>query len=449
GGLNKWQAEDMAALNNHFTHYNSFNGLPSSHIYAILDNNMGELWLSSTAGLTRLNPKSGKTRNFDTSEGLKDSEFNFGAGFKDSQGIMYFGGNSGFVRFDPDDIKDSKFIPPMELVRIKILNEQVWFDVPYQELQGLVLDYTDHFISFEFAALDFNSPEKREYRYKLEGLDPNWIALGHSRLATFTNLPAGKYILKVQASSNQGLWNTQGIILPIRMLPPPWGTWWAYSLYTLLMGLILWCFVWLYWQKRQLKIQQITELEAKVEERTSELKQANDNLASLAYFDPLTTIPNRRFFIVQTDRLIHACQRREHLLAIGLLDFDDFKLINDNYGHTTGDEVLSALGACFKDFFRKDDTYCRWGGDEFAFSVVSPDVTGIEDLCHRLLSSITKFQYSVGKEIKFSATVSIGVCIRLPKHKDSLDGYMKIADSALYSAKAEGKNRVSFSIDTK
>ncbi|PKH00353.1 hybrid sensor histidine kinase/response regulator [Paraglaciecola sp. MB-3u-78] len=278
GGVNKWQAEDIAALNNHFTHYDSFNGLPSSHIYAILDDDKGHLWLSSTAGLTRLNPKTAVVRNFDTSEGLNDSEFNFGAGFKDSQGIMYFGGNSGFVRFHPDEIKDNQFIPPVVLVRIKKLNEQVWFDVPYQTLQGLVLDHTDYFISFEFAALDFNSPEQNEYRYKLEGLDPNWIELGHSRLATFTNLPAGDYVLKVQASNNQGLWNTQGINLPIHMLPPPWKTLWAYSVYLIIVLLIVLNFIWQYRRKRLRAIERLIELEDKVEARTAELLHANQQL---------------------------------------------------------------------------------------------------------------------------------------------------------------------------
>jgi signal transduction histidine kinase/ligand-binding sensor domain-containing protein/CheY-like chemotaxis protein/HPt (histidine-containing phosphotransfer) domain-containing protein len=278
GGLNMWQAEDIAALNNDFTHYDSTSGLPSSHIYAILDDEKGHLWLSSTAGLTRLNPKSGAVRNFDISEGLKDSEFNFGAGFKDSQGIMYFGGNSGFVRFHPDEIKDNQFIPPVVLVRIKKLNEQVWFDVPYQKLQGLVLDYTDYFISFEFAALDFNSPEQNEYRYKLEGLDPNWIELEHSRLATFTNLPAGEYILKVQASNNQGIWNSQGITLPIHMLPPPWKTIWAYSVYLIIVFLMVLNFIWQYRRRRFQAIQRLIELEDKVEARTVELLQANEQL---------------------------------------------------------------------------------------------------------------------------------------------------------------------------
>jgi signal transduction histidine kinase/ligand-binding sensor domain-containing protein/DNA-binding NarL/FixJ family response regulator/HPt (histidine-containing phosphotransfer) domain-containing protein len=278
GGLNKWLPEDISSLNNSFSHYDSFNGLPSSHIYSIMDDDKGHLWLSSTAGLTRLNTQTGETRYFGHSQGLKNSEFNFGAGFKDSQGVMYFGGNSGFYRFQPDGIKDSQFIPPVVLVRIKKLNEKVWFDMPYEELQELELNYTDYFISFEFAALDFNAPEQNEYRYKLEGLDPNWIELEHRRLATFTNLPSGSYVLKVQASNNEGLWNTQGINLPIRMLPPYWRTLWAYSLYTLVVMLLVLNIIWRYRQRRLLAIDRLIELEDKVKERTTELRQANEQL---------------------------------------------------------------------------------------------------------------------------------------------------------------------------
>jgi signal transduction histidine kinase/ligand-binding sensor domain-containing protein/CheY-like chemotaxis protein/HPt (histidine-containing phosphotransfer) domain-containing protein len=278
GGLNLWQPEDIKQRTNYFTHYDSNNGLPSSHIYSILDDDNGHLWLSSTQGLTRMDLTTGAMRHFDTYQGLKDSEFNFGAGFKDSQGNMYFGGNSGFVRFHPNNIKDNQVAPPVVLIRIKKLNEQVWFDVPYQQLQNLELGYQDYFISFEFAALDYHAPGLNQYRYKLEGLDSDWIELEHRRLATFTNLPAGDYVLRAQASNNQGLWNTLGVSLPISVLPPPWKTLWAYSLYTLVIGLIILNFIWRFRKKRLLEIQQLIELEDKVAERTKELLHANEQL---------------------------------------------------------------------------------------------------------------------------------------------------------------------------
>ena len=278
GGLNKWLPQDIIALNNNFTHYDSLSGLPSSHIYAILDDDNGHLWLSSTAGLTRLNKQTGEMRHFNSDQGLKENEFNFAAGFKDSKGNMYFGGNAGFIRFNPNNIKDSKTIPPVVVVRIKKLNEQVWFDVPYQALKHLELDYKDYFISFEFATLDYNAPNLNQYRYQLEGLDSNWIDLGNRRVATFTNLPTGDFTFRVQGSNNQGLWNTVGVSLPITVLPPPWKTFSAYSLYTLAVILMLLYFIWRYRQKRQGQIQQLIKLEEKVEERTKELRHANAQL---------------------------------------------------------------------------------------------------------------------------------------------------------------------------
>ena len=211
-------------------------------------------------------------------EGLKSSEFNFGAGFEDSQGYMYFGGNSGLVRFHPNDVKDSAVIPPVVLVNLKKLNEQVWFDLPYQQLPELTLGYKDYLVSFEFAALDFNAPELNEYRYKLEGFDLDWIELENRRLATFTNLPSGEFTLRVQASNNQGLWNNVGVTLPLTVLPPPWKTIWAYSLYSFIVILILLYFIWRFRQKRLREIYRLVRLEEKVEERTKELQQANTQL---------------------------------------------------------------------------------------------------------------------------------------------------------------------------
>ncbi|GAB2676504.1 ATP-binding protein [Aliiglaciecola aliphaticivorans] len=191
---------------------------------------------------------------------------------------MYFGGPTGAIRFHPENIKDSEIVPPVVVVRIKKLNEQVWFDVPYQQLQELELDYKDYFISFEFASLDFNAPGLNEYRYKLEGFDSDWIELENRRLATFTNLPAGNYTLRVQASNNQGLWNKEGIVLPINVLPPPWKTVWAYSIYFLIVLLIVLNTIWRYRSKRLAEIQQLIDLEEKVEERTKELRHANAQL---------------------------------------------------------------------------------------------------------------------------------------------------------------------------
>jgi signal transduction histidine kinase len=110
-------------------------------------------------------------------------------------------------------------------------------------LTQLTLDYRQSLVSFEFAALDFRSPLKNRYHYKLEGLDEGWItADAKIRRATYTNLPSGHYTLRVKASNADGYWNEQGASIKIHVEPPPWFSWWAISLYSLFVLLIIMVF---------------------------------------------------------------------------------------------------------------------------------------------------------------------------------------------------------------
>jgi hypothetical protein len=104
------------------------------------------------------------------------------------------------------------------------------------EAQALTLSYRDSVVTFEFAALDFVAPSKHQYKYRLEGFDAAWNEVGSRRIATYTNLPPGNYVLRVAASNNDGLWNEDGVRLPIRVLPPFWRTWSFQSM--LVLGLL-------------------------------------------------------------------------------------------------------------------------------------------------------------------------------------------------------------------
>jgi hypothetical protein len=93
------------------------------------------------------------------------------------------------------------------------------------EAPALTLSYRDSVVTFEFAALDFVIPSKHQYKYKLEGFDAAWNEVGSRRTATYTNLPPGDYTLRVAGSNNDGLWNEDGVRLPVRVVPPFWRTW--------------------------------------------------------------------------------------------------------------------------------------------------------------------------------------------------------------------------------
>ena len=226
--------------------------LPDQTIYAIEEDSMGMIWFSTNKGLVRLNPVNNRIMIFDESDGLQDDEFNIGASFKDSKGNLYFGGIRGFNRFDPTKIRVDRLPPPIRLTDIRISNTSVPYDPAYVEIPELVLDHNDHSVEFEFSNMDLMSPGRGHYKYRLANFDKDWIDIGNRNTATFTSLPAGKYVFRVVGASADGVWNYDGIALPVRVLPAPWLTWWAFAAYGLLaLGLLL--FLKRYYDTRVLK----------------------------------------------------------------------------------------------------------------------------------------------------------------------------------------------------
>ncbi len=184
-----------------------------------------------------------------------------------------------------------------------------------------------------------------------------------------------------------------------------------------------------------------SELEQLVQDRTIELQKAKDTLEKIAFLDPLTNIPNRRFFIEQVHRLIKSCNRRGLSIAFGLLDIDDFKLINDSYGHDAGDLILKALADYIKQFCRVDEAYCRYGGEEFAFAVAIENASDLESLTARIIAGIQHIKVSSdGHELSITASLGFKLC--QTSENIDFDTEMKQADRALYQSKQNGKNRV-------
>lgn len=183
------------------------------------------------------------------------------------------------------------------------------------------------------------------------------------------------------------------------------------------------------------------ELEKLVLERTLELQKANEKLEKIAFFDPLTNIPNRRFFIDQVHRLIKSCNRRKVSIAFGLIDIDDFKLVNDTHGHDAGDLILVELASYLEKFCRVDEAFCRYGGEEFAFAVAIEKESDLDSLTTRLIEGIRGLKPTLGGN-DLSITASAGFKLCQPSDYLDFEKAMKQADIALYHSKQSGKNRV-------
>ncbi|MFQ5797448.1 MAG: ATP-binding protein, partial [Bacteroidota bacterium] len=189
----------------------------------------------------------GSFKNYYVQDGLQSNEFNLGAYHKSRSGEMFFGGINGFNSFYPDSIKDNPHIPPLVITGFQIFNESVKIspqgETPLQKhisvTDEIVLSHKDNVFSFEFAALDYNAPEKNQNAYMMEGFDEDWIYSGTRRFATYTNLDPGEYVFRVRGSNNDGIWNEEGTSVRIIITPPWWQTWWAYTVYVILIVAVL------------------------------------------------------------------------------------------------------------------------------------------------------------------------------------------------------------------
>lgn len=264
GGLSKLDCKTGL-----FTNYTSEHGLPNDTITGIQEGSLGFLWLSTLRGLSRFDPATETFDNFYRGSGLAGNVMNKPASMYSSDGELYFGSTQGLTIFRPESISNNTYVPPVHITDFKIFNKSVEIGGEDSVLQNhisrtkkITLDYFQTMISFEFAALNFQNPERNSYKYKMEGFDQNWIEAGNRYTATYTNLNPGEYTFRVLGSNNDQVWNEEGASIDIEVLPPPWKTWWANTLYIAAILGLLYLFV----RQQKIKIeyeqQQVSRLKA-------------------------------------------------------------------------------------------------------------------------------------------------------------------------------------------
>ena len=265
--------------NEQFTHYTVHDGLPSDIVWGILEDDQGILWLSTTNGLSRFEPHTETFRNYYVSDGLQSDSF-LEASDKNQSGELFFGGTNGFNAFNPNQITDNPFVPNVQITDFQLANKPVpvssdsLLKKSILETDHLVLSNLDRIFSFEFAALNYRSPEKNRYKYKMEGFEEDWNEVDSTRrFATYTNLDPGDYIFRVIASNNDGIWNEEGASINITVTPPWWETvGFRIAMVVLVIGLLVGGY-----RRRAKSFEARTrELETQVEERTQELKTAKE-----------------------------------------------------------------------------------------------------------------------------------------------------------------------------
>lgn len=305
-GLNRWEPENRRNLRNVFQRYTVADGLPSSTVNGVLEDEQGFIWISTNKGVSRLNPSTDQFTHFNLALGIHNNELNQGAMLKASNGRLYFGGLNGISAFYPSQIIQNQNKPKVVLTNILSENSPMVFDVPIHSLEEIQFTHKDYLITFEFAALDYSQPEKNQYQYKLEGFDPDWVDSMNFNRATYTNLPAGQYRLKVKGSNNDGLWSDESINLLITINPAPWATWWAFTLYSIMFcGFLI---ILIRTQAKRIANQDLFKKQvlAKIKSTTESIEAENSDLRKqLKSYkinsgnDMDTGLPNQHFFTEQ------------------------------------------------------------------------------------------------------------------------------------------------------
>ena len=228
------------------THYTTRDGLPNNTIYGIIPDNQGNLWCSSNKGIFSFNPATGAVRSYTTRDGLPVDEFNRSYFMEMPDGTIAFGGTNGYTVFNPKDLSGDNYAPQTALTSIRINNTQpapgsalALLDNQINNITRIKLRYDQNFLSFEFAGLEFNIPEKLHYRYRLKGIDKSWVLSGTDNRATYTSIPPGEYTFLANTANTMGVWSNQVKQISIIITPPFWKTWWFLTICFLLISGII------------------------------------------------------------------------------------------------------------------------------------------------------------------------------------------------------------------
>jgi ligand-binding sensor domain-containing protein/signal transduction histidine kinase len=218
-----------------FQVWHTGDGLPNNLVYAVEEDARHNFWISTNYGISKFDVRSGVFQNFTSADGLQSNEFKPHSCLLSSSGLLYFGGVRGFNEFSPDSIKGHLKEAPLLITNFQLFNKEVpvstdSFVTPLNkditETRQLTLSYSNTVVSFEFATLNYTTPERNQYAYTLEGFDTGWNYIGSRRMATYTNIDPGNYVLKIKARNGNGGWGHMVRSLAIRITPPFWRTWW-------------------------------------------------------------------------------------------------------------------------------------------------------------------------------------------------------------------------------
>jgi len=254
GGLKR-----LDPTHNNFINYGLINGIAEHTVTAIRSDKKGLLWVGTNHGLIQYNPTTKRSYQYTNADGIPGNEVMFNASCQGTDGVLYFGMNKGLLYFSPDSIKINYYSPKVVFTGLEVVNKEVNVNDKSNILvknishtDNLTFNYWQNFFTVSFALLNYIKSDKNLFAYKLKGVDREWHYIKDPSIS-FTNLSSGTYTLLVKGANNDGIWTPGYSQLRLVILPPWWRSGWAYGVYGLLFGFVLYVTIRFFWIRERYK----------------------------------------------------------------------------------------------------------------------------------------------------------------------------------------------------
>lgn len=424
-------------------------GLAEDVVSCMLSGPSGRLWMSgnhgvslaSLADLDALADGSVERVNawsLTDVDGMPASETNGGgqpACHRDRRGWFWFPTVRGPVAFDPASI--SRFEPTGRLFieSVSVAGQRLDPNEPVVELPTDARD-----LEIRYSAPQFENAQRLRFRYRLPGVDEQWIEADASQVARYPVVPVGRYRFEVQMGVDDGRWLNSMRSIEL-VVPEPGFQIRPRQLILVIAALVVLLLV-LRWRISELR-QRDVELKRIIDERTRELKTMNSRLDELSRTDELTGIANHRRLRFYMGEQWRACRTAGLPLTVIIIDVDHFKDFNDSHGHQLGDSFLRAMAQSLARLVTAEGgLLARYGGEEFIAVLPRRTLSEGRDIAETLRHAVISLEFRQGSASNGFVTASFGVASVVPDQDATPEDLVRRADQAMYQAKRGGRDRV-------
>jgi ligand-binding sensor domain-containing protein/signal transduction histidine kinase/DNA-binding response OmpR family regulator len=396
-----------------FTSWQKKDGLAGNAVRGIVEDDNGNLWISTNRGLSRFNPETKEFKNFTEDDGLNSNEFYMGSCLRLRSGEIFMGGERGFNTFFADSVAHNPVVPPVYLTDLKVNGKSVEIGTGKSllrkhicEIGAIKLSHEQTSFTISFTAVNYTHASRNQYAYRLDGFEKDWNYVDNEASATYTNIDPGSYTFMVKGSNNDGVWNEVPTVLSVIVEPPIWKTWWAILAYIVITTSVIIVFIKIQWERvkanNELKMERIAR---EKEHELSRLKMQFFTNISHEFRTPLSLIiAPLESLITSSDQKIrqqlmvtyrNACRLGRlvnDLMNFRKLDEGKLKL---NVEEARIDEFIKTVGGSFRDATKSRGINFNidFHGDDFTGWI---DREKVETIITNILGNAFKFVHDNG-----------------------------------------------------